>query len=340
MPGLTAGDIASLVGGRLVGDPHGSIRAVAPLDRAGDGELSFLAAPRYAALFAASRAAVTLVAPALVDSPGPLARIIVADPYSALLAVLPRLYDVPARQPGIHATARIGRGVTLAPDVTIDAYAVIGDGARLGARSWIGAHAVVGAGVVAGADTRIHPHVTLGSGTSLGDRVAVHAGARLGNDGFGYVSRDGVHTQIPHVGRCIIGDDVEIGANTTIDRGSIDDTVIGAGTKIDNLVHVGHNVRIGRACLLMAQVGLAGSTRIEDGCILAGQVGTKGHQTIGAGAVIAGQAGVFGNVPAGAKWSGYPARPHVESLRAQAAMLKLPKLLQALERLIGVGERP
>ena len=147
------------------------------------------------------------------------------------------------------------------------------------------------------------------------------------------------HEKIPHVGGCILEDDVEIGANSTIDRGSIDDTVIGAGTKIDNLVQVGHNVRIGRLCLLMAQVGVAGSAHIEDGCILAGQVGVAGHLTIGAGATLAAQAGVFGDIPAGETWSGYPARPHKEALRAQAALFKLPGLLRRIERLLARSER-
>jgi UDP-3-O-[3-hydroxymyristoyl] glucosamine N-acyltransferase len=168
--------------------------------------------------------------------------------------------------------------------------------------------------------------------------VIVHSGARLGSDGFGYVQKGGQHVKIPHVGRCLIGDDVEIGANTTIDRGSIDDTRIGAGTKIDNLVQVGHNVHVGRLCLIMAQVGLAGSAHVEDGCVLAGQAGVGGHVTIGAGARIAGQAGVFGDVPSGETWSGYPARPHRESLRASAAVLKLPTLLRRLERLLGERE--
>jgi UDP-3-O-[3-hydroxymyristoyl] glucosamine N-acyltransferase len=153
------------------------------------------------------------------------------------------------------------------------------------------------------------------------------------------VFRDGAHRKLPHVGRCVIEDDVEIGANTTVDRGSVDDTVVGAGTKIDNLVHVGHNVRIGRLCLVMAQVGIAGSARIEDGCVLAGQAGLGGHITVGAGARIGGQAGVFGDVPAGETWSGYPARPHREALRAQAAVFKLPSLLRALERLVSERSR-
>jgi UDP-3-O-[3-hydroxymyristoyl] glucosamine N-acyltransferase len=168
----------------------------------------------------------------------------------------------------------------------------------------------------------------------VGDRVRIHAGAVLGSDGFGYVFRGGAHEKIPHVGRCIVEGDVEIGANTTIDRGSIDDTVIGAGTRIDNLVHIAHNVRIGRLCLIMAQVGIAGSVHVEDGVVLAGQAGLAGHHTIGKGARIAAQAGVFGDVPAGETWSGYPARPHREALRAQAALFRLPSLIRGIERLL------
>jgi UDP-3-O-[3-hydroxymyristoyl] glucosamine N-acyltransferase len=152
------------------------------------------------------------------------------------------------------------------------------------------------------------------------------------------VFRDGAHQKIPHVGRCIIGDDVEIGANTTIDRGSIDDTVVGNGTKIDNLVHIAHNVRIGEKCLIMAQVGVAGSVTIGDGAILAGQAGISGHLSIGAGARLAAQAGVFGDIPAGETWSGYPARPHRESLRASAALFKLAGMMRRLEKLLGNSE--
>ena len=193
---------------------------------------------------------------------------------------------------------------------------------------------VIGSGVIVGTGCRLHSGATLYPGTTLGDRVIVHAGARIGSDGFGYVFKGSRHEKIPHVGRCVVESDVEIGANTTIDRGSIDDTVIGAGTKIDNLVHIAHNVRIGRLCLIMAQVGIAGSVRVEDGAILAGQAGIAGHHTIGAGARLAAQAGAFGDVPAGETWSGYPARPHREALRAQAAMFKLPSLLRGLERLL------
>jgi len=318
----------------VTGDPGAEVRALAPLDRATPADLSFLASAKYAPLYEHTKAGAVLVAPEFENVPTTAAaRIVVQKPHDAMLTVLPRLYRAPRREPGVHATARIGRGVTLGSDVTIGAYAVIGDGAVIGDRGWIDSHVVVGAGVTLGADVRLYPSVTLYSGATLGARVIVHAGARVGSDGFGYVFRDGAHDKIPHVGRCVVEQDVEIGANTTIDRGSIDDTVIGAGTKIDNLVHIAHNVRIGRLCLIMAQVGVAGSVHIGDGVILAGQVGLAGHATIGDRARIAAQAGVFGDVPAGESWSGYPARPHRQSLRASAALLRVAEIIKKLERI-------
>jgi UDP-3-O-[3-hydroxymyristoyl] glucosamine N-acyltransferase len=298
--GLTVASLAELVGGHVVpptGDPVPAtarvVSRVAPLARADVDALSFYTNPRYSTEFEATGAGAVLVPPALAEAPGARHsfRVVVERPHEAMLALLPRLYRPAPRAAGVHPTAVIGRGVHLGPGVTVDAFAVVGDGATLGERAWVGAHVVVGAGVEVGADSELRPHVTLYPGTHLGRRVVLHAGVRLGGDGFGYVYADGAHRKIPHVGRCLIQDDVEIGANTTIDRGSVDDTVVGAGTKIDNLVHLGHNVRVGRLCLLMAQVGVSGSAVVEDGVILAGQVGVGGHLTVGRGARIAGQVG-------------------------------------------------
>jgi UDP-3-O-[3-hydroxymyristoyl] glucosamine N-acyltransferase len=331
---LTAEAIAAAVGGTLHGDASAKVSGVAPLDRADATHLTFLANAKYAALAAERDIGVLLVTAELAEQGKARARIVVKNPHEAMLPLLPMLYPSPPHVPGIDPTVTLGRGVSLGDDVSLASGVVVGDGARIGARTRLDAHVVVGAGAEIGDECHVYPGATIYAGTRLHDRVIVHAGARLGSDGFGYVFRDGAHAKIPHVGRCIVESDVEIGANTTIDRGSIDDTVIGAGTKIYNLVHVAHNVRIGRLCLIMAQVGIAGSVHIEDGCILAGQAGIAGHLTIGKGARLAAQAGVFGSIPAGETWSGYPARPHKEALRAQAAMFKLPSLIRALERLV------
>jgi UDP-3-O-[3-hydroxymyristoyl] glucosamine N-acyltransferase len=337
---MTAAEIAAAVSGVLSGNGDAVVDGIAPLDRATARDLSFLANAKYAPLFERSAAGVVLVTKELASAPGTcVTRVVVASPHDALLSLIPRFYHPPVREIGVHPTAVIAPGVRVGPEATIEAYAVIREGAELGDRVWIGSHCVVGAGVKLGSDVRLFPHVTLYPGTTLGDRVSVHSGARIGCDGFGYVFRGGVHEKIPHAGRCLIGNDVEIGANSTIDRGSVDDTVVGDGTKIDNVVHIGHNVRVGRLCLLAAQVGIAGSCRVEDGAVLGGQVGLSGHLTVGAGARLAAQAGVISDVPAGETWSGYPARPHREALKASAALFKLSEMMKRIERLLAREEK-
>jgi len=333
---ITAEAIAALISGELIGDGKTVVSGIAPLDRADASQLSILSSGRYAPMMATTKAGVVLVDPEFRDAAGPArARIIVKQPLEKLLSLLPRFYPVEAQVPGVASTARIGKGATIGQRASIGEYAIIGANAKLADAVAIGSHCVVGDGASLGEGTRLWPGVTIYPGATLGARTMVHSGARIGCDGFGYVFRDGAHQKIQHVGRCIIGDDVEIGANTTIDRGSIDDTVIGNGTKIDNLVHIAHNVRIGEKCLLMAQVGVAGSVIVGDGAILAGQAGISGHLSIGAGARVAAQAGVFGDIPAGESWSGYPARPHREALRASAATFKLAGMMRRLEKLLG-----
>jgi UDP-3-O-[3-hydroxymyristoyl] glucosamine N-acyltransferase len=333
---ITAEAIAAPVSGELIGDGKAVVTGVAPLDRADASHLSILSSGKYAHLMATTKAGVVLVDPEFRDAAGaPRARIVVKQPLEKLLSLLPRLYPQESPAAGIAATARIGKGATIGQQVSIGEYAIIGADAKLGDGVAIGPHCVVGDGVSLGDGARLFPGVTIYAGATVGARTVIHSGARIGCDGFGYVFRDGAHQKIPHVGRCIIGDDVEIGANTTIDRGSIDDTVVGSGTKIDNLVQIAHNVRIGEKCLIIAQTGIAGSARVGDGAVLAGQAGIAGHISIGAGARIAAQAGVFGDVPPGESWSGYPARPHRESLRASAALFKLAGMMRRLEKLLG-----
>ena len=337
--GLTAAEIAALVGGTLMGDGAARLVGVAPLDRAGSGDLAFLAAGRYLPYFHASRAGAVLVtAEHRGQQPGPATRIVVDDPHRAMLAVVRALYPARPRVAAVHPTAVIGTGAVLGRDVSLGPRVIVGQGARLGDRVDLMAGAVVGDGVVLGDDTVLYPNVVCYPGTVVGSRVILHAGVVLGSDGFGYVPGKAGHEKIPHVGRCVIGDDVEIGANTTIDRGSVDDTVVGAGTKIDNLVQIGHNCRVGARCLIMAQVGLAGSTRVEDEVILAGQVGVAGHLTIGRGAKVGAQSGVLSDVPAGAEFFGYPARPRRESMRAMVASLRLAEIMGDLEKLVERGK--
>jgi UDP-3-O-[3-hydroxymyristoyl] glucosamine N-acyltransferase len=331
---LTAQAVAELVGGRLLGDGGIEIQAVRPLDRAGPNALSFAVSSRYAADLVGCRAGAVLVPEELAGATsGSGARIVVRDPYSALVRVLQALFPEDPPAAGIDPTVRIGAGSVIGADVSIGPFAVLGRNVRLGDRSRVAQHVSLGDGVVVGEDATIGPSVVCYSGSRLGGRVVLKAGAVIGGDGFGYLSDGKGHARIPHVGACILEDDVEVGSNTCIDRGSIDDTVVGRGTKLDNLVQVGHNVRIGERCLIMAGVGIAGSTRIGNDVILAGHVGVTDHLVIGDRAKIAAKSAIFGDVPMGASFSGHPARPHRQFLRAQAAMYRLAPFVDELERL-------
>ena len=339
---LSAGEIAALTGGRLVGAPEVSVSRLAPLDRAEPGDLSFLATARYLPYFQHTKAAVVLTKPEFADAPGPAVRIVVPNPHGALLALMPVLYPEPPWVPGVHATAVIGAGARWDDPVEIGPHVVLGRDVRLGRNVRIGAGCVVGDGVVIGDDTQLFPSVVCYPGSRVGRRVLLHAGVRIGSDGFGYVQgeRGEPHRKIPHVGGCIIEDDVEIGANSTVDRGSVDDTVVGAGTKIDNLVQVGHNVRLGARCLLMAGTGVGGSTVIGDDVILAGQAGVIDHLVLGKGVRVGAKSGVFGDVEPGSIVSGVPARSHREVLRAQAALYRLAKIVGPLEQLLAPPPPP
>lgn len=313
---MKASEIARLVGGTFDEATDPEITGVAALDRAAPSELSFVAHPKYLPYLGETRAAAILATETLIPRGSTsLPRIVVSDVHRALAAVLGHFHPEPTIPAGIHQTAVIGSNVRIA------------DGARIGACCVIGDDCVIGAG------TFIYPNVTLYSNVQVGERCIIHSGARIGTDGFGYTFVDGQHVKVPQVGGVVIGHDVEIGANSCIDRGSVGPTEIGNSVKIDNLVHIGHNVRVGDFTIIVAQVGVSGSTTIGKGVTIAGQAGLQGHIRIGDGAVIGGQAGVFGDVPAGATYSGYPARPHKESLRAQAALFKLPEILKRMRKL-------
>lgn len=332
---LTAAEVARLVHGELIGRGEVRLAGVAPLDRAGPCELALLASPRYLQDVRASGAGALLVTPDFRGVvAGPATRIVVHSAQRALRLVLEALYPDPEPEWGVHPTARLGRGVRWEGRVAVGPHAVVGADARFGAACVIGAHTAVGDGVRLGERCRVEHHAVLFPGTTLGARVVIHAGARVGGEGFGFATAgDSGTARLRHIGRCLVGDDVEVGANTTIDRGSIGDTVVGAGTKIDNLVQIAHNVRIGSRCMVMAQVGIAGSTIVEDDVILAGQAGLAGHLTVHRGARVAAQGGVIGDIPPGVTVSGYPARSHRDVLRQAAALRRLSPLVGRLERL-------
>lgn len=342
---MKASAVARAVNGRFEGGTDPDLTGAAPLDHATPSDLTLLSSPRYATDAATTAAGAVLVSEDLAPRlRSDLPRIVVTDVHAALSVLLPLIYPKPRPVPGVHPTAVLAPGVSIGANVTLGAYAVVGEGTRLDDGVVIGSHASIGRLCRIGADAYLHAHVTLYDGVTVGARSILHAGVRAGVDGFGYSHRDGRHVKVPQVGRCEIGADVEIGANSCIDRGSIGSTVIGDGCKIDNLVHIAHNVRLGEHCVVVAQTGIAGSTRAGRYVTFGGQSGINGHISIGDGATVAAQAGVFGDVPAGVTVSGYPARPHKESLRAQAGLFRLPALmkrLRALERAVfGTNAEP
>jgi UDP-3-O-[3-hydroxymyristoyl] glucosamine N-acyltransferase len=325
--------VAELVGGRLSGVGEQRIARVRSLESAGPDDLTVCAGERFRDALAATAAAAVLLPPALEDAAGPTTRIIVDDPLRAM-ALVARALEADRARPGVDPTARIGAGSRLGAECRIDAYAVIGDNVQFGDRVRIGPHVVVESGARLGNDVRLDAHVVVHAGAILGDRVYCQAAAVIGGAGFGFHSEATGHHRVPQVGGCILEDDVEVGSGSCIDRGSLDDTVIGRGTKLDNLVHIGHNVKLGEHCLVMAGVGVSGSTRVGHRVVLAGQAGLVGHIEIGDDARIGAQAGVIASVPPKGAVSGYPARPHREFLRAQAALYRLVPHIEALEALL------
>jgi UDP-3-O-[3-hydroxymyristoyl] glucosamine N-acyltransferase len=330
---MPAQAVADLVGGRLAGPGDVLLRRVRSLERAEFDSLAICGAARYADAMARSKAGAVVVPDALATLPGPATRIIVANPAEAIYLATCALHPADPRAPAVAATARIGHDSTLGDGASIGPHCVIGNRVRIGSRAQLGAHVVIGDDVTIGDDVRLDPHVTIYTDVSIGDRVWCKASAVIGGPGFGFVSDASGHRRIPQVGGCTIEDDVEIGSQTCIDRGSLDDTVIGRGTKIDNMVQIGHNVHVGSDCLIMGCVGIAGSTHLGDRVILAGGSGLAGHLRIGDDARIGARALVLSNVPAGGVFSGHPARPHREYLRAVATTYQLAPHRKALEAL-------
>jgi UDP-3-O-[3-hydroxymyristoyl] glucosamine N-acyltransferase len=330
---FTVEEIRAHVDGKLEGSGEGVLRGVAGLDEAGEGDLTFLANPKYRSALETTRASAVLVAEG-VPCPPHLAVIRTPDPYAALMRVV-HLFDpgLPEVAVGAHPTAVVSPEAVIGPEVGIGPHVVVEAGATLGARTRIAAGGYVGTDAVLGEDCYLYPHVYVGRGCRLGRRVHVQAGAVIGSDGFGYAPVDGVFRKIPQIGVVEIADDVEIGANACIDRATLGRTVIGRGTKIDNLVQIAHNVAIAEDGAVAAQSGIAGSTKIGRGVRLGGQAGLVGHLKIGDGASIGAQAGVIGDVAAGETVSGYPARPHRDAMRVEASVRRLPELIRRVRAL-------
>jgi UDP-3-O-[3-hydroxymyristoyl] glucosamine N-acyltransferase len=299
------------------------LTGIAPLQTAEPGDVSFLDNRKYASALAETRAGAVIVHPDMAERvPETAVAIVTTEPYVAWARVAALFHPVPPARAGAHPSAVVAADASVDPSVEVGPLAVICSGAEIGARCRIGPSAVIGDGVVLGAECHIGAHATI-SHALLGARVVVYPGARIGQDGFGFgIAEDGF-VSVPQLGRVVLEDDVEVGANTAIDRGSLHDTVIGAGSRLDNLVQIGHNVRIGRGCVIVAQAGISGSTVLEDHVMVAGQAGLTGHLRIGRRARIGGQAGVMADVPAGADVVGSPAQPVREFFRHVAILRRL-----------------
>lgn len=329
---MTADRIAELVQGRLEGDGGVRVIAIAEPESARSDEFAFLTAARIAGFDGVCGAGV-LLAPAEGSIEGPAAVVRVPEPYLAAARVLEALYPEQRRPPGVDASAVVASDARLGHEVNIGAGAVVGEGVTIGDRTEIGPGCVVGAGATIGSDCLLHANVTVYDGVEIGDRVRLHAGVVLGADGFGY-ARDGARqVKVPQVGRVVVEDDVEIGANSCVDRGTFRTTRIGANSKIDNLVQIGHNCDVGRNCALSGLTGLAGSTILEDGVITGGNVGTAGHQRIGQGSMLAAKSGVHGDLPAGSVVGGAPHMDIGVWRRMVTALPRLPELLRRVRRL-------
>jgi len=328
---FTAAEIARHLQGEVVGDGTLPLAGFAPADRAQPGDLTFAENESYFARAEASAASAILVAGALASQKKVLIR--VANARIAFAKVLPLFFPEPAFPPGIHPSAVVASSAEVHPSAHIGPHCTVGEKARIGPRVVLESLDHVGAESHLAEDTRIFPNVTIYARSEIGRRVRIHSGTVIGSDGFGYVFDEGAHRKVPQIGNVVIGDDVEIGANVTIDRGALGPTTIGKGTKIDNLVMVAHNVTIGENCLLVAQVGIAGSTRIGNYVTLAGQVGLAGHLKLGDRVTVGAQSGVMTDIPDGEMYLGTPAVADKQAKRQYIGIHQLPELIRRIKDL-------
>jgi UDP-3-O-[3-hydroxymyristoyl] glucosamine N-acyltransferase len=332
-------ELASRLGCSLRGDGTVEVQRVCGIEDAGPGDLTFVANPKYAARLETTRASAVILSPGLDSA---LPSLLSENPYLSFARAVALLHPQPGPAPGVHPTAVVDPSAVLGPDVHVGALAVVGPGVKVGARTVLHPHVVLYAEVQVGEDCVLHSAVQVRERCRLGHRVVVQNGAVVGGDGFGFAKdAAGRYHKIPQIGTVVVEDDVEIGALSAVDRAALGETRVGRGTKIDNLVQVGHSVTIGADTVLAGQVGIAGSTHIGERVTLAGQVGVAGHLTVGDGAIATAQTGIPGPVAPGAVVSGYPAIENKAWLRASAAFAKLPEILKrvrALERRLGGRE--
>ena len=327
---FTAGDIAERLGGTVLGDRTMPLTGFQAADRAGVGDLTFAENRTFFERAERSAASAIIIDKSFISERKVLIR--VSSARLAFAKVVPLFYPEPGPPTGIHPSAIISDKAEVHPEACIGAHVIIGEGTTIGARTVLHGNNYVDEHCVIGEDCAIFHNVSLYPRTELGNRVRIHAGTIVGSDGFGYVQEDGKHLKVPQIGNVVIDDDVEIGANVTIDRGALGPTHIGAGTKVDNLVQIAHNVSTGENCLIVAQAGVAGSTKLGKSVTLAGQVGLAGHLRIGHNVTIAAQSGVMRDINDGEKWFGTPAQPDKKMKRQLLALKKLPDLLRRYNR--------
>ena len=331
---LTVSEVASLVGGTVVGDGSVAITGVAGIKEAVEGEITFFGNPKYES-YLASTGASAIIVPQEVDSRHTDKPLVQTDnPYLSFVKVIELLGPKPVRPaPGVHSSALVADSAKLGEGSCISGYAVIEEEAVIGRNTAIFPFVYVGRGTVIGDNCVIYPNVTIRESVQIGNRVIIHSGTVVGSDGFGYTKDGAGHRKIPQTGIVVIEDDVEVGSNVSIDRATVGATIIKKGTKIDNLVQIAHNVLVGEHSIIVAQVGISGSTVLGESVTLGGQAGLVGHIEIGDGAVVGAQAGVISSVPAGTCVSGYPAKPHREAMKLQASVQHLPELYKLVRQL-------
>ena len=323
---LTTAEIAKLLAGEVLGDATATLTGFAMIDGAKPGDLTFAETAEYFA--AAEASAATAIIAGKEFSSGKKTVIRVANPRIAFAKALAVFFPEPKFAAGIHPSAVVAASAQVDPTAHIGPHCVVGERVKIGANAVLQSGNNVGADSVLGEETNLFPNVTIYPRTQIGKRVRIHANTVIGSDGFGYVLDGAIHRKVPQIGNVVIGDDVEIGSNVSVDRGALGSTVIGKGTKIDNLVQIAHNVQIGEHCIIIAQVGIAGSSKLGQYVILAGQAGVGGHLKIGNQVTVGAQSGVMSDIPDGGKWLGAPAQPDKEFKRQVIALRHLPDLLK------------